>query len=82
MEIRSAETISLSDILNVHIEAFGKNIGAVTSTLVDDLLEDETAKPVYSFAAVVNENVIGHILFTRVTVLGTGEGLSAQILAP
>ncbi len=82
MNIRKANTNDRSAILHVHQEAFGDNKGVVISRLVDDLLQDPTAKPGFSLVAMENDNVIGHILFTKVTVKGAGKDLSAQILAP
>ncbi|MGW8194706.1 MAG: GNAT family N-acetyltransferase [Desulforhopalus sp.] len=82
MQIITDDDTCRSKILHVHKQAFGKEKGDVISALVNDLLEDESARPLYSFAAVENEDVIGHILFTRVIVHGADDHLSAQILAP
>ncbi|KIX15375.1 GNAT family N-acetyltransferase [Dethiosulfatarculus sandiegensis] len=82
MKIISANTLSRQDILKVHRQAFGGQKGSVISELVNDLLEDPTAEPCYSFAAVEQDTVVGHVLFTNVTISGAHEQVSAQILAP
>lgn len=82
MQIISTEKMSNTDIMNVHKQAFGKEKGEVISRLVGDLLKDESAKPIYSFASVENGKMVGHILFSRVTIRGASEGFTAQILAP
>ena len=79
--IRDAKNY-LPGILDVHRQAFGGQKGEVISKLVGSLLEDETAKPVYSLAAIEQDTVIGHVLFTRVTIVGGGKNFSGQILAP
>lgn len=82
MEIKKAAEINKAEILNVHRHAFGESKGVEIKQLVKDLFEDITAEPSYSFVAVEDDTVVGHILFTKVLVHGAREGLSAQILAP
>lgn len=82
MEIRVATESDRSEILNIHKQAFGSDTGAVISKLVDDLLDDETAKPVLSLVAVDDSKLVGHILFTKAIITQTEVSLSAQILAP
>jgi predicted N-acetyltransferase YhbS len=66
----------------VHLQAFGTEKGPVISKLVDDLLEDETAKPRLSLVAADNGKIVGHILFTKAIITQTESAVSAQILAP
>jgi len=82
MEIREAVRANTTEIFRVHENAFGKDKGFEIKQLVNSLLEDITAKPSFSFVAVNNDTIIGHVLFTKVKILGASEGLPAQILAP
>lgn len=82
MEIKRAVSSNRHEILNVHKQAFGEEKGNTISALVDSLLDDPTAQPSFSFVAIDDGMVIGHVLFTRTEVQGGTLGLSAQILAP
>ncbi len=82
MIIRVSTESDNSEILNVHNQAFGKEKGQVISKLVDDLLVDETAKPILSLVAVNNNKLIGHILYTKVVITQSESPVYAQILAP
>ncbi len=50
--------------------------------LVSDLFDDKTAEPLLSLVAVENQNIMGHILFTKVNVSQSPTSVSASILAP
>jgi putative acetyltransferase len=80
--IKVAKESDRNEILNIHKHAFGKEKGPVISKLVDDLLDDETAKPILSLVAVNDDKLIGHILYTKAIVTQTELSVSAQILAP
>jgi len=80
--IRTAKESDRNEILNIHKRAFGKEKGPVISKLVDDLLDDETARPILSLVAVNDDKLIGHILYTKVRITQTESPVSAQILAP
>ena len=80
MKIRKSTESDSKEILNIHLQSFGKEEGPVIATLVDDLMNDETAMPLLSLVAVENNTLIGHILFTKVVVTHTD--ISAHILAP
>ena len=82
MQIRKSTESERKEILNIHSLAFGEVEGSVISKLVDDLLDDETAKPVLSLVAVENDKLVGHILFTKVTIANAELPISAQLLAP
>ncbi len=82
MIIRQSTNLDKIDIETLQIKAFGKNKGPQIATLVNDLFDDETALPLFSFAAVENDELIGHILFTNVFVTNARESVPAQILAP
>ena len=80
--IREAQSKHITELLSIHQTAFGEQKGAEISSLVKSLLDDKTAHPHYSFVAVQDNTIIGHILFTGVSVIGASPGLSSQILAP
>ena len=82
MIIRKTTESDRNEILNIHKQAFGNEKGPVIAKLVDDLLDDETAKPILSLVAVDNNKIIGHILYTKATITQTDTSVSAQILAP
>ena len=82
MKIRVATESDRCEILNIHKHAFGNEKGPVISKLVDDLLDDETAKPILSLVAVDDNNLIGHILYTKAIITQSEASVSAQILAP
>ena len=66
-------------IYHVHREAFG---GEAESRLVDALRESPAFIPELSLVAVDNDDVVGHILFTRVEVEDEGASHPALALAP
>lgn len=82
MKIRVATESDRSEILNIHRQAFGHEKGPVIARLVDDLLDDETAKPILSLVAVDDDKLVGHILYTKAIITPTETSVSAQILAP
>lgn len=82
MDIRKTVKTEKSEIINVHIQAFGEEKGPEIGELVRELLEDQTALPRLSLAAVEHDAIVGHILFTKVTIVGATRDVSAQILAP
>jgi putative acetyltransferase len=77
--IKKATESDLDDVLRIEAEAFGHN---KESNLVNDLLNDDSAKPRLSLLAMGNGKAVGHILFTRVRITGNEDALSAMILAP
>lgn len=82
MKIRKSTESERKEILSIHNQAFGEDKGPVIAKLVDDLLNDKTATPILSLVAIENERIIGHILYTKVTITQTELAISAQILAP
>ncbi len=79
MEIREARDTDLSDVLSVEKVAFGY---AKEAELVKDLLNDPSAKPLYSLLAYENGKAIGHVLFTAARLEGKRHGASISLLAP
>ncbi len=82
LNVRFATADDRTSILAVHAAAFGSLQGAEIVKLVDGLLDDATARPLYSLVAEVDGNVVGHVLFTAVRIQPEGQQVSAQILAP
>lgn len=82
MEIRKSTESQRKEILNIHNQAFGEEKGAIIAKLVDDLLNDKTAMPILSLVAIESGRIIGHILYTKVTITQADLAISAQILAP
>ena len=79
MRIRIATESDLADVLLVESRAFGGNEEA---ELVNGLLNDPSAMPLWSLLAFEEERAVGHILFTNVRLSGTEDTVSASILAP
>ncbi|MEE4190903.1 MAG: N-acetyltransferase [Halieaceae bacterium] len=83
MEVREAGAADRAGLLALHRAAFsaaeGKKAGDTIATLVDSLLDDPSAQPLVSLVAAEGEALLGHILFTPVTVDGRAGG---YILAP
>ena len=77
--IKKATDSDLNDVLRIDREAFGHS---KESNLVNELLNDDSAKPVLSLLAIDDDEAAGHILFTRVRITGYEDALSAMILAP
>ena len=79
LSIRNTTDTDLDDVLHIHRVAFGQDEEA---DLVNDLFNDESARPFHSLLAIDDGKVVGHILFTRVQIGGNEDTLSAVILAP
>lgn len=82
MKIRESRETDKAAIENIHIKAFGKEKGLEIAKLVNDLFDDKTAMPLLSLIAEENNQIQGHILFTKAKLLGAPDTFSAQILAP
>ena len=79
MIIKNATDSDLNCVLGIQTDAFGHN---KESNLVNDLLNDDSAKPLLSLLAVDDKEAVGHILFTKVRITGNEDALFAMILAP
>lgn len=64
------------------MSAFGQRQGQEIVELVNDLLEDETAKPLLSLVAEKDGKLVGHILFTTARLQPENQESSIRILAP
>jgi putative acetyltransferase len=79
MLVREAAAGDLTTLLQVHRLAFGQD---EESVLVEGLLADPSAQPVLSLLAEQDGTLLGHVLFTRLGLLGPAEPPTASILAP
>jgi putative acetyltransferase len=76
--IRPTRADELHAVLRVHRLAFGHEDEA---SLVRNLLADPSAQPTVSLLALAGEEPVGHVLFTRATLVGADETRVA-LLAP
>ena len=81
MHIRESRVSDIDSIHLLHENAFGEPEGKVVAQLAIDLLEDKTALPILSLVAEQDNEIIGNVIFSSVTIEGV-EGVSAYILAP
>ena len=81
MKIRPTKESDLHDVLLVEKAAFGTEEGQEIADLVNDLLGDPSAMPILSLIAIKDNQVIGHILFTK-AIIDSNHSISAVILAP
>lgn len=79
--IRKSRDGDRERILAVHRNAFGDDEGPVIANLVAEMLADPTGEPIFSLVAELGDIIVGHVLFTSVTLEPNSE-VSAQILAP
>lgn len=82
IQVRQASDADGQEIKNVVIEAFGPGDGPEIVGLITDLLGDPTAQPLVSLVATVEEQIVGHILFTTVHIQPAQRSVVAAILAP
>ena len=80
--IRETKQEDLKSIKDVVSNAFGKEEGDIIVELVENLLNDSTAKPFLSLMAFENKKPVGYILFTKVSITPNKNNVSATILAP
>jgi len=85
IQVRPARSDDRDRILALHLDTFGDEEGPMIVRLVEEMLDDPTADPIYSFVAESEKKVVGHVLFTSVTIEPASDSndvANAQILAP
>ncbi len=82
MEIRQATQSDFQGISDLAMSAFGLPEGPEIVQLIGDLSADVTAQPVLSLVAASNGGIVGHVLFSKVSLKPPGQKVSAAILAP
>lgn len=65
----------------VHLRAFSESESEIVSRIAIDLLSDITSPPTISLVAEMDGDIVGHIAFSPVRILGD-EKLQGYILAP
>lgn len=81
MKIRESNQSDRLEIEKVHTEAFDRQEGPQIAALVNRLFSNRTAMLLLSLGAVENNRIIGHILFTKVTITTAADAVLARILA-
>ena len=82
MDLRRSNDFDGEAIASIHASAFGPVEGPEIVQLVGGLFGDATAKPVLSLVAEIDGALVGHVLFTVVTLQPDTTSISARILAP
>lgn len=82
LQLRKALESDNQAISDVIIAAFGDVEGYEIAILVTSLLADPTAHPLLSIVATIDNNVVGHILFTNTRIQGSERKVFSAILAP
>jgi predicted N-acetyltransferase YhbS len=82
MNIRRATESDRTAIENIHLSAFGQEEGEQIAGLVTALMGDVTGDPRLSLVAEQDGKLVGHILFTNVTLDPEQPGIAARSLAP
>ena len=80
--IHKTKKEDFESIQSVLSNAFGNEEGDVIVELVENLLNDSTAKPLLSLLAFENKKPVGYILFTKASIVPNKNKVSATILAP
>ena len=79
MIIREIKDADLKDVLFIEHEAFKSNKEA---NLTKEMLADPTAKPLLSLIAIIEDQPVGHILFTTAHISNNPNKASISFLAP
>jgi putative acetyltransferase len=82
LKIRHSAESDRTAIDGIHTSAFGQQQGQEIVELVNDLLDDDTAKPLLSLVAETDGKLVGHILFTVAQLQPKDQAVSIRILAP
>lgn len=84
LRMRKALDPDQQAIADTTFAAFGKAQGQEIADLVSGLSVDPTAQPLLSLVATADDNVVGHILFTKTQIEHSGrmERVNSMILAP
>ncbi|NJM13303.1 MAG: N-acetyltransferase [Synechococcaceae cyanobacterium SM1_2_3] len=69
-------------ITHLAMSAFGPSEGPEIVRLISDLWVDVTVQPVLSLVATVDENIVGHIIFSNIRLTPPSQKVSAALLAP
>jgi len=81
MHIRIATSLDKDDIHSVHWSAFAEDEREIVSKLAVNLLSEETTPQTISLVAETEGAVVGHVVFSPVTI-GSDKNFQGYILAP
>jgi len=79
MQFREAKPEDDENVLQVHRLAFSRDDEAA---LVRNLMQDDSARPRLSVIAEQQSQIVGHVLFTALRLVGTKSAVELSILAP
>ena len=82
MDIRKSTETDRVAIEKIHTKAFGEEKGQEIASLVNGLFDDTTAAPLLSLVAVENDQLVGHILYTKSVLTDADRLVSIRLLAP
>lgn len=82
IHVRPSKADDRDAITIVHLGAFGGEQGAAIVQLVNDLLDDKTAKPIVPLVADANDELVSHLLFTSESIEPVTIQVAGMILAP
>lgn len=82
MKIRQSTFDETALIIDLHRSAFGDPEGETIAKLINQLFSDQSAQPILSLVAEENSTLIGSVIFSKVTIDGASDCISACILAP
>ena len=77
--IRSEEKEDYGQIALIHIRAFGHDLEA---NVIENVRKEKNYDKDLSLVAEMNGNIVGHVLFSRVSIENSYESYQALILAP
>jgi len=81
MKVRESLESDKESISSLYKSAFDPSEAEAVSELAIDLLEDKTALPILSLVVEKDGEIVGHIIFSAVSIAGA-DGVSAYILSP
>ena len=80
--IRKAVDADFPAIADLAWSAFGSTEGPEIVQLIAALSADPTAQPLLSLVAVLDDRVVGHVLFSKATLAPSSRDVTAALLAP
>lgn len=81
MNITQSRASDEQEIFNLHYSAFDPVERETVAQLAIDLLQDPSASPQYSLIALSNNEIVGHVLFTKIST-EKSPNIEGAILAP
>lgn len=81
MRFRVAKAAEFEQIQAIHLDAFGPEEGPEIVELIELMLQDKSAQPLFSFVAEESGQLLAHVIFSAVQV-DSATQLKTQILAP